>query len=232
MTLPPADALVLAPHPDDAEMSLGGTMLKLVGRGARVVIVDMTRGEMASAGTPELRRAECEAATRLLGVAARDNLERPDAAVRDDDASLAAVVGAIRRHRPRMFFAPLDHDLHPDHAATGAVAGRAYFIAGLGKVLANLGAPHRPEVMFRYPLHHEVEPTVCVDISEVVDRKIHVIECYRSQLPTDRGHLIGLDPLERARARDLYYGSVAGCRAAEPLQSERPLRLSDPMALL
>lgn len=226
------DALVLAPHPDDAEMSLAGTVLKLTARGAKVAIVDMTRGEQATAGTPELRRAECDAATRLMGVAVRENLACPDAAVRDDEATLAAVVAAIRRHRPRLLFAPLDRDLHPDHAATGAVAGRAYFIAGLGKVLPEAGAPHRPDMLYRYPLHHELEPTVCVDISDVVDRKIHVIECYRSQLPTDRSHLIGLDPLERARARDQYYGSLAGCRAAEPLRAERPLRLSDPMALL
>ncbi len=229
----PTDVLVLAPHPDDAELSCGGTILKLVAAAARVVIVDMTRGEKASRGTAQEREAECAAATAMLGVAGRENLGLPDTAVRDDDLALRGVLGAIRRLRPRLLFAPLERDLHPDHAATGAVASRAFFHAGLVNVLPELGPPHRPRVLLRYPLHEELEPSLCVDISAVAERKLQVLRCYRSQLPgDDRAYLWGLDVVERAHSRDQFWGAHCGCRAAEPFRAERPLRVDDLLALL
>ncbi len=228
------DVMVLAPHPDDAEMSCAGTVLRLVGEGKRVAIVDMTRGEMGSRGTPEIRERECAAATTRLGVTERINLELPDAHLTDSDAELAAVVGAIRKLRPRLLLAPMDRDTHPDHAATGAVAGRAFFVAGLVRWHPELGAPHRPSLVLRYPLHHEVEPAVCVDIAAVADAKLDVLRCYATQIPPEgeRAHLVGLDVLERARARDLFYGARAGCRAAEPFAADGPLRLDDLRQLL
>lgn len=233
MADPVTEVMVLAPHPDDAEMSCGGTILKLVAQGAGVVVVDMTRGERGTRGNTDTRRAECDAATAMLGVAKRINLELPDTEVRDDDSALAAVLGAIRQFRPRLLIAPQERDLHPDHAATGAVASRAFFHAGLKNVLPDLGGPHRPELLLRYPLHHEVDATVCVDISDVAERKLEVIRCYASQLPgADRSHLIGLDPLERARGRDLFYGARSGCHAAEPFAAEGPLRVDDLRSLL
>lgn len=222
------DVMVLAPHPDDAEMSCGGTVLKLVAAGKRVAIVDMTRGEMASRGTAELRRAECEAATALLGVQQRLNLELPDAALRDDERALAAVIGALRQLRPRLLLAPAIHDLHPDHEATGRVARRAYFHAGLAKVQPELGPPHRPAAVLHYPLHHELAPTLCVDISDVVDQKMEAVRCYGTQFGgAERRHLARLDVVQRAAARNLFYGAQIGCLAAEPFGSDGPLNVAD-----
>ena len=233
MTDPVIEVMVLAPHPDDAEMSCGGTILKLVAQGTGVAIVDMTRGERGTRGTEVTRRAECDAATSMLGIAQRINLGLPDTEVRDDENALASVLGAIRRFRPRVLIAPQDRDLHPDHAATGAVASRAFFHAGLKNVLPDLGPPHRPTLLLRYPLHHEVDATLCVDISAVAERKLEVVACYATQLPgADRAHLSGLDPLERARARDLFYGARCGCRAAEPFAAEGPLRVDDLRSVL
>jgi bacillithiol biosynthesis deacetylase BshB1 len=222
------DVLVLAPHPDDAEMSCGGTILRLVAAGTKVAIVDLTRGEKATRGTPEQRQAECAAATAALGVHQRHNLELPDAGLRDDDAALAAVVGIVRRLRPRILLAPGDRDLHPDHEAAGKIARRAYFHSGLANVLPTLGAAHRPRHLLHYPLHDEGRPTLCVDISAVAARKLEAVRCYRSQYGgTDRGHLARLDPLQRAEARDRHYGAMIGCTAAEPFWSDGPLRIAD-----
>lgn len=227
------DVLVLAPHPDDAEMSCGGSILRLVAGGARVVIADMTRGEKATRGTPEERRAECEAATTLLGIAERINLGLPDAELRDDEACLGPVIELLRRLRPGILLAPLDRDLHPDHEATGRLARRAWFHGGLVRFRPELGAPHRPRLLLHYPLHHDVAPTLCVDISAVAERKLEAVRCYATQFGgTDRAHLARLDPLERAQARDRYYGAQIGCLAAEPFWVDGPLPLEDLRSLV
>ena len=228
----PVCAMVLAPHPDDAELSCGGTVMRLVEAGHRVAIVDMTRGEMGTVGTPETRAEECEAATRVLGVHERRNLGLPDAFVRDDDDALRAVIGAIRDLRPEILFAPLDRDLHPDHEATGLVARRAFFHSGLAKVMPELGAPHRPQTLLHYPLHHEVDPSLCVDISSVAARKLDAIRCYATQFGGDNQHRARLDVLQRAEARDRFYGSRIGTMAAEAFWSDGPLVIRDPSTLL
>lgn len=227
------DVMVLAPHPDDAEMSCGGTILALVDAGLRVAVIDMTRGEKSTRGDEETRRQECDAATAILGIQHRQNLELPDGAVRDDDTALAAVIGVLRQLQPRLLLAPFARDLHPDHEAAGMVARRAWFHSGLAKVLPDLGKPHRPGRMLSYPLHDEITPTLCVDISSTVDRKLEALRCYATQHGgTDRSHLARLDLLQRAEARHRFYGAQVGCVAAEPFGSEGPLKLADPKLLL
>jgi len=228
----PIDVMVLAPHPDDAEMSCGGTIMRLVATGAQVVIVDMTRGEKGSRGTVETRAEECAGATAILGVQGRENLGLPDAELRDDDDALRAVIKTIRNLRPRLLLAPLDRDLHPDHQATGAVARRAFFTSGLANLHPELGTAFRPEMMMRYPLHDDVPPSLCVDISAVVERKRAALKCYQSQLSGDRSHLAGLDLLQRAHARDLFYGAKIGAAAAEPFSVDGPLAVKDLLSVL
>ena len=222
------DVLVLAAHPDDAELHCGGTVLKLIAAGRSVVLCDLTHGEKGTRGDAVTRAAECEAATRALGVARRLNLGLPDTQLRDDPAALAKVLGAVRELRPRVLIAPFPRDLHPDHEATGLVARRAWFHGGLRNVHPELGEPFRPELLLFYPSHLPVEPTLCVDISDVADRKLAAIACYRSQIaPAHRSHLVrGLDPLERATAADRFFGARIGCRAAEPFVSDGPLRVA------
>ena len=227
------DVMVLAPHPDDAEMSCGGTIISLVDAGLSVVIVDMTRGEKATRGTEQTRQQECEAASTILGIRERRNLGLPDAEVRDDDTALAAVVGAVRQLKPRLVLAPFWRDLHPDHEATGKIARRAWFHAGLAKVLPEIGAPHRPERLLHYPLHEEITPALCVDTSSAADRKLEAIRCYSTQFGgEDRSHLARLDLLQRAEARDRFYGAQVGCLAAEPFHTDGPIKLSDVHGLL
>lgn len=228
------DVLFLGAHPDDVEISCAGTVLHFVGQGARVVIADLTRGEKGTRGTDKSRAAECLAATRMMQVHDRVNLELPDTAVRADDRSVRSVVELLREHRPRLLFAPHPADVHPDHAGTAELAGRAWFLAGLRNFAPDVGPPHRPRLLIRYPGNDAVEPTFCVDISAAVERKREVIRCYETQVDLpDKKHLIrGLDPLERIEARDRYFGAQLGCRAAEPYTTNGPLPLIDPGCLL
>ena len=223
------DALFLGPHPDDVELAAAGTILRLQERGFRVGIVDATRGEKGSRGSAAERQAESEAAAKLLGVAFRSNLELPDTCVVVDDAATRKLVAVLRTHRPRLFFAPVERDVHPDHTAVAQLATRAFFHAGLRNYAPELGAPHRPRLLVRYPGNVPVEPTIAIDISDLVDRKAAVIRCYGSQLaPSDRGHLLqGLDVLERAQTRDRFHGTRIGAVAAEPFVLDGPLPLRD-----
>lgn len=226
------DLLVLAPHPDDAEICCGGLILQLTSVGRRVVIADMTRGEKGSFGTPQQRQAECEEATAVMKVTRRLNLELPDTALRDDDETVRRVVEVLRAERPTVLAAPLEHDVHPDHAATGRVARRAWFLAGLKNAFTDAGKAWRPRHLLRYPLHDPVEPTFCVDITTVADRKLQAVRCYASQIGGAAGVRTGLDPLQRAEARDRYFGSRIGTRAAEPYATDGPLALENITCLL
>jgi bacillithiol biosynthesis deacetylase BshB1 len=228
------DLLALGPHPDDVEIACAGTILKVVRQGLSVAVVDATHGEMASRGTAADRDREAAAAAVALGLRERRNLGLPDTGVRADDGATRRLVGLLRELRPRLFLAPATRDVHPDHVATAALADRAFFLAGLRNFGRDLGAPFRPRVLLRFPGNHPVEPSLCVDITEVADRKAEVIRCYASQLgPDDRGHLLqGLDLLERAQVRDRYWGTRIGVRAAEAFWCDGPLPLSDLRSLM
>lgn len=239
------EALFVGPHPDDVELFCGGTLLRLLDHGHRVAIVDLTRGEKGSRGDVATRTAECEAATRVLGLAAGDrrNLELPDTRLVDDDAMTRPLVQAIRDFRPRLLFAPHHDDIHPDHEATAGLAKRAWFLAGLPNYQPDLGRAFRPATLIRFPGNNHVEPSFCVDISDLEARKAALVECYASQVhlhadPTDTTGTnpahdpTRLDPLERMVARDRYTGARVGVRAAEPFVLAGPLVLQDPMSVL
>lgn len=227
-------ALFLGPHPDDVEIAAGGTILRLVRAGQRVAIVDLTAGEMGSRGSGPERLQEAAAAAARLGLAERRNLGLPDTGIQADDATAKKLVAVIRELRPRLFFAPHERDVHPDHVAAAHLAGKAWFLAGLVRFAPELGAPHRPKLLVRYPGNTPVEPTFAVDVSDLVEQKNEVIACYRTQLQTGpKGHLLqGVDVLARAQVRDRFYGLRIGCAAAEPFCTDGPLPLTDLSALL
>jgi bacillithiol biosynthesis deacetylase BshB1 len=233
------DALVVAAHPDDAEISLGGTILRMVDAGARVGVIDLTRGELGTRGTPEEREREAAAATGLLGLALRDNLDLPDGRVARDLAARERLARVLREHRPDVVFAHHVEDLHPDHAACGRLAREAWYLSGLARLAErDGGAPaKRPRRLFHFMGHVPFEPTVVVDVSEVWPRKVEVIRCYRSQLvPSDGGdrgeHLLfGADILERAATKARYFGERIGVRFGEPLLHLGPLPATNPLEL-
>jgi bacillithiol biosynthesis deacetylase BshB1 len=229
MTSPrdPCDVLVIAPHPDDAELACAGTLLKLTDAGRSVVVADLTAGEKGTRGTPETRASESAAAAKLLRLRERRCLGLPDTALRDDEHATRAVVAVLRELRPRVLLAPHAQDVNPDHVAAAAIVRRAYFHAGLRNASPDLGPPHRPGWLLWYPGNDPVEPSFCVDISALAARKRAVIACYATQVQQGDHFAYRLDPLARAEARDRYCGAWLGVAAAEPFWTDRPLLLSD-----
>ena len=229
------DALVIAAHPDDAEIQLGGTLLKLVESKRRVGVLDLTRGEMGTRGTQAERDAETAAANRLLGLAWRGNFELPDSRVLATAENRERLARVLREHAPRLVLAQHTEDLHPDHAAGGPLAREAWYLAGLARVAERDGGgpARRPRHLFHYMGHVPFEPTLVVDVSAVWERKVEVIRCYASQLAprdtrdTGQHLLFGADVLSRAETRARYFGERIGVRYGEPLLHRGPLATQD-----
>jgi bacillithiol biosynthesis deacetylase BshB1 len=213
----PLDYLVVAPHPDDAELGAGGAILLLKAEGARVGVLDLTNGEPTPFGTPEIRRRETDAATAILGLDWRDNLGLPNRSLVHDLDARARLAGVFRQTRPRFLLAPYWEDAHPDHVAASALVDAARFWAKLTRTELP-GEPHYPQRIFYYFSVHlrlHPKPSFVLDISAYLDRKMDAIACYRSQFiegrPTEPPTL--LDDL-RDRAR--YWGWAIGTRYGEP----------------
>ena len=233
--LPPAaDVLAFGAHPDDVEICASGLLLKMADAGRRCVVVDLTRGEKGSRGDAETRARETAEASRLLGLAGRENLGLPDGGLEDTLAMATPVVAAIRRWRPRVVLAPNVVDLHPDHEAAGALVRRAYYLATIAKVEADGLPPHRPDVLLHYFEHKDATPSFVVDVSEVWDRRTAVVRCYASQLGLDGkdGPLTNVSAsgfFRRLEARFAYFGERIGATWGEPFVAERTVPVDDPV---
>ncbi len=179
------DLLVIAPHPDDAEIHCGATIAAHVRRGARVVVVDATRGELGSRGTPETRAGEAAEAARILGLHARENLGLTDGAIPSDDpAARALVVAAIRRHRPAAVIALSGHARHPDHQTLARLVAGAVKAAALHKFTAPGGEPAWGDARLWFcEAELPITPALLIPATEDDwQRKCAAITCYGSQL--------------------------------------------------
>jgi len=225
------DVLAIAAHPDDAEISVGGTLLSCAAAGKRVGILDLTRGELGTRGDAAQRAREVAAADRVLGTAWRGNLDLGDGRVADTLDAREALARVLRDLRPALVLAHHREDLHPDHAAAGALARAAWYLAGLRRLAERDGGPSafRPPRLLHFAGHVPLEPTLVVDISAVWERKVELIRCYASQLEPadaqDRGQhlLFGADVLARAETKARYFGERIGARYGEPLLHVGPL---------
>lgn len=236
------DLLVIAAHPDDAEIGIGGAILATIASGSRVGIVDLSRGELSSRGTPELRAEETAAATEMLGVHWRTCLELPDGSIRDDDESRKALVAVFRETRPRVVLAPWKNDLHPDHAAAGLLAYRSLYLGGVRHYRTSVSqteavVQHRAAALGYYMCHTPFEPSIVVDISEHWNRKMEVVRCYRSQFhdPAHEGPPTKISSPQfmaavEGRARDL--GSRSGVELGEAIVWQDPPAVANPVDMV
>jgi bacillithiol biosynthesis deacetylase BshB1 len=213
----PLDYLVVAPHPDDAELGAGGAILLLQSQGARVGVLDMTDGEPTPFGSPEIRRRETEAATAVLGLAWRGNLGLTNRRLEAELGARARLAGVLRQLRPRVLFAPYWEDAHPDHVAASALVDAARFWAKLTRCELP-GEPHYPARIFYYFSVHlrlHPRPSFVLDITAHLEAKMRAIACYRSQFIEGRPATLPtlLDDL-RDRAR--YWGWAIGAGYGEP----------------
>jgi N-acetylglucosamine malate deacetylase 1 len=211
------DALVIAPHPDDAELGMGGTIIRLMQQGWSVGILDLTNGEPTPLGTPERRAAETAAANAALGKPWRRNLGLPNRSLEPSLFNRRALAAVFRQVRPRLLFAPYWEDAHPDHVAASALVDAARFWAKLTKTDLPR-EPHYPQrIIYYFSVHLRVHPrhSFVTDITDHIDAKMQSIACYRSQFTTGRPTTPPtiLDDL-RARAR--YWGWSIGRPYGEP----------------
>jgi bacillithiol biosynthesis deacetylase BshB1 len=211
------DYLVIAPHPDDAELGAGGAILLLKAEGARVGVLDLTNGEPTPFGSPEIRGRETAAATAVLGLDWRDNLGLPNRSLVNDLEARARLAGVLRQTRPRYLLAPYWEDAHPDHVAASALVDAARFWAKLTKTDLP-GEPHYPtRTLYYFTVHLRLhpKPSFVLDISAYLERKMEAIACYRSQFiegrPTAPPTI-----LDELRDRARYWGWAIGTRYGEP----------------
>jgi len=228
-----AEYLVVAPHPDDAELGMGGTIVKLLRAGKRVAVVDLTSGEPTPFGTPAKRRRETRAASAVLGLTTRVNL---GLANRTLEATLAArirVAEAYRTLRPRVLFLPYWRDAHPDHLAASLVATQARFHAKLTKTRMK-GRPHYAErVLYYYCTHLRTHADVAlvVDVSEEWAAKVKAVECYRSQFFEGRGKRAGA-VLEYVGNANRYWGQMINRQYGEPFTVQETLGIATPECIV
>jgi len=220
------DALVVAPHPDDAELGMGGTIALLLARGWRVGILDLTSGEPTPLGDPVRRAAETAAANAALGDPWRSNLGLSNRSLEPTLANRRALAAVFRKVKPRLLFAPFWEDAHPDHTAATKLVEDARFWSKLSKSDIP-GSPHHPaRVLYYFSVHLRIveRPSLLVDVSEYAETKRAALGCYRSQLvdnqPPGRPGVID-SVFDRTR----FWGHLGGVAHAEPFASREPVTL-------
>jgi bacillithiol biosynthesis deacetylase BshB1 len=230
----PVDILAFSPHPDDVELGCGGTLAALARRGRSFGIVDLTRGEMGTRGTPEIRESEARQAARILGARFRETLDLGDGELRTDRAAELLVVEAVRRARPRLILAPLPADRHPDHVRASRLVADASWYAGLSKLETGL-PPHRPEQVIFYAAYVFAPPTFLVDVTASFATKIAALRAYRSQFFDENSsepetYVSSKGFFEGIEARSRALGRIANVEYAEGFVSNVPPTLADPVA--
>lgn len=215
------DVLAIAAHPDDVELSIGGTLALLARKGRRVGILDLTRGERGSRGTASIRSRESAAAARALRVAWRGNAGLPDTRLASTPAARERVASLIRRVRPSVVIGVASDRRHPDHTAAEDLAHDACFLAGLRKAAVR-GAAYRPRKFLRALGLRHGPPRLVVDITPVFAVKLEAIRCHRSQFEPD-----GWRALDWVETRARYFGALAHVRYAEGFDQREPLRVDD-----
>ncbi len=232
------DVLAIAAHPDDVELSAGGTLIKLARMGYKTGVLDLTRGEAGTRGTPAIRAAESQRAAQLLGLAIRENLDLGDARLWVNEESRVKLVRMLRRLRPRIVFTQYWDDPHPDHAHTSQLVREASHVAGLAKYDAEPGQEcWRPACIAYFLFPRTVAPTFIVDISESFDRKWEAIRAHASQFhdpqssqPQSRVSTEAF--LREMEARDRYFGAMIGVEYGEAFFVREALNVVDPVKLL
>jgi bacillithiol biosynthesis deacetylase BshB1 len=220
------DALVIAPHPDDAELGAAGAILKMKAEGWSVGVLDLTNGEPTPHGTPALREQETAAATKILQLDYRGNLGLPNRSLEATLTARAQLAGVIRELRPRWLFAPYWVDAHPDHVAATTLIEAARFWAKLTKTDLP-GAPwHTERIYYYYCVHLKLapQPAFVLDISDQWEQKFAAIQCYTSQFITGRS-TSSPTFLEQLRDEAAYWGKSIGVKYGEPYATREPVGL-------
>jgi bacillithiol biosynthesis deacetylase BshB1 len=228
------DVLVFGAHPDDAELSMGGTIAKLTSNNLKVGIIDLTKGELGTRGTAETRQREAFQAAIILKAAVRENLHIPDGNIQNTKENLIKIIMTIRRYKPKIIFAPYFNDRHPDHIDTSGLVKRAMFSTGLSKVKTFdkevSQDPFRPQKLYYFMQTYTFEPSFIVDVSDEFEAKMKAVRAYETQFHNPRS----TEPetfisrpgfINYIESRAHFYGFQIGKNYGEPFYSEEKIEL-------
>ena len=232
------DILAVFAHPDDVELTVGGTMLKMKHLGYRTGVLDVTRGEMGTRGTPEGRAVEAEAAAKILMLDIRENLGLPDGHVFVTDETRIELVRALRRLKPKLILTHQLDDPHPDHDHISRLVRESARLASMKNYDPESGGEKIPVPNVAHNIFsRRVEPSFVVDISDYLGEKMAAIRAHKSQFfdpasnePETR--LTSKDFLDELENRSRYFGSLIGVAAGEPFYIREALNIEDPIDLL
>ena len=230
------DILAFGAHPDDVEISCGGTLLRYADDGKQIAIVDLTRGELGTRGSGALRMEECKAASQILGLVDRVNLGMADGFFEENEDHLHQIIREIRHFRPKLILANSIRDRHPDHGRAAALVARAAFLSGLPKINTERNGvskeAYRAPMLLHYIQDIYIEPDVVLDVSAYAEEKIKLVQCFSSQFfdpnstepetPISNAHFF-----EFMKGRMLQFCRPIGAKYAEGFTVNRTLGVSD-----
>jgi len=232
------DVLAVFSHPDDAELSVAGTLLKLKSIGYRTGVCDLTRGEMGTRGTPEIRAREALDAARIMKLDIRVNLDQPDGHVWPSETVRTAFVRLLRTYKPKVLITTHEDDPHPDHAHTSIIVRQAARLATMARYdeESRLEPVPMPAIMHSL-FSRRIVPSFVVDVSDFVDEKMKAIRAYGSQFYNAESKEPATRISDRGFLREIevrmgYFGSLIGVAAGEPFYVREALNVDDPLALL
>ena len=223
----PLDILVVAPHPDDAEISTGGLIAVSRQQNLRVGVVDLTTGEPTPAGRPETRQSEAEEATRILDLSWRKNLQLPNRSLQPTLDARRTLAEVFRHTRPQIILAPYWQDAHPDHVAASALCDDARFWSKLSRTDLDGDVFWPPMLLHYYSIHLRIHPAASfvVDVSSRIEQKMASVRAYESQVITGRSSEFPTI-LDDIRDRARYWGWTINAAFGEPLFNREQIRLT------
>jgi N-acetylglucosamine malate deacetylase 1 len=226
------DILAIAAHPDDVEISCSGTLLKAVAERKKIGILDLTKGELGSRGSAEIRMKESAASAKILQLSARENLGLKDGFFSYDEESIRLIIQQIRRFQPEVVLCNAPSDRHPDHGRASKLIKDACFYSGLLRIETewegNQQAHWRPGSVFSYIQDYYLEPDFVVDITEFWEKKLEALKCFSSQFFDPKSSepktpISGEEFFDFLHARAIQYGRPSGFLLAEGFVADRPI---------
>ena len=230
------DILAFAAHPDDVELAASGTLLNHIKQGKKVGVVDLTKGELGSRGSAELRAKEASIAAELMNLDARVNIDLGDGFFNNTEKELLKVIEQIRHFQPTVVLCNAIRDRHPDHGRGSELVSRACFLSGLVKIETSFNgekqSPWRPASVYHYIQDNWIEPDMVVDVSDVFEKKIEVIQAYGSQFynPDSKEPNTPISSpefMEHVKGRAIAFGRLIGVKYGEGYTFERAVGVKD-----
>lgn len=235
------DILAFAAHPDDIELAASGTISRHIKQGKKIGIIDLTRGELGTRGSAELRDIEAKKSAQILGLSVRHNLDLGDGFFEIAENSLLEVIKMIRLYQPEIVLCNAVSDRHPDHGRGGDLVSRACFLSGLIKINTSFeGAhqlPHRPKAVYRYIQDRWIDPDLVIDITDEMEVKMQSIQAFSSQFYDPNSDepetpISSKEFMEFVVARSTQFGRIIGCRYGEGFTVEKAIGVNDLTELL